>query len=80
MIALHFILFYFVCVVDDILWEHNCVYEEVTIQEFCEWLAGGVTEQNRLQKYPPEDFWGYFDYKHLGAMFAEDAQILEVCI
>ena len=79
MIALHSILFYFVCIVDDILWEHNCVYEEVTIQEFCEWLAGGVTQQNHLQKYPPEDFWAYFDYKHMGAMFAEDAQILQVC-
>ncbi|KAL5009804.1 hypothetical protein ScPMuIL_012109 [Solemya velum] len=61
----------------DLLMETDCVYEEVTVQEFCEWCEGSAQPPSPLLKYDKSKFSAYVDYKYMKDMFVDKPDMLQ---
>ncbi|XP_022084577.1 HSPB1-associated protein 1-like [Acanthaster planci] len=68
---------------ESVLWEVDCVHEEATLHQFCEWLrsdatsAWSGTSPNPLLKYSRGEHWCYVDYKQMAFLFEDHPEILE---
>ncbi|CAG2210944.1 HSPBAP1 [Mytilus edulis] len=56
---------------DNVLWETECVHEEITLQQFVEWNLGKPDENNPLFPYNKSDVTCYIDYKYMKDLFIE---------
>ena len=60
------------------LWETECIHEEITLQEFIAWNDGNSEEDNTLNNYDRTDFSCYIDYKYMKDLFDERKDFLKV--
>ncbi|XP_052091231.1 HSPB1-associated protein 1 homolog isoform X2 [Mytilus californianus] len=62
---------------DNVLWETECVHEEITLQQFAEWNLGKPDENNPLLPYNRSDVTCYIDYKYMKDLFIEKTDHLK---
>lgn len=63
-----------------VLWETECVHEEITLQQFVEWNLGKPDENNPLFPYNKSDVTCYIDYKYMKDLFIEKTDHMKVCL
>lgn len=47
------------------LWETQCIHEFISLEEFAAWGKSNEEKSSPLNKYKPEDFSCYIDYKYM---------------
>ena len=62
--------------------ETECTYEDVTMDQFNQWINNHPEDGNPLKKYPRAAFSCYIDYKYMKDLFKGSEYVFDqgVCI